>query len=88
MRVELGLHCDLPITSEESELVWLMHGAVFYQGIREQIYRSVDAVDYDMALNASIDLYLQKASQVIPDAVARAEAAQVQKAVPRLGLIT
>lgn len=88
MRVELGLDCDLPITSEEIELVWLMHGAVFYQGIREQIYRSVDAVDYDMALNASIDLYLQKASQVIPQAVARAEAAQIRMAVPQLGLIS
>ncbi|HSF64739.1 MAG TPA: TetR/AcrR family transcriptional regulator [Paracoccaceae bacterium] len=74
MRAELGLDCDLPITTAESELVWLMHGTVFYQGIREQIYRSVTAVDYDLALNTAIDMYLQKAPDVVPDAVARARA--------------
>lgn len=74
MRAELRLDCDLPITTAESELVWLMHGTVFYQGIREQIYRSVTAVDYDLALNTAIDMYLQKAPDVVPDAVARARA--------------
>jgi AcrR family transcriptional regulator len=72
MRAELGLDCDLPITSEESELVWLMHGAVFYQGIREQIYRSVVAVDYDTALDTAIAMYLTKAPVVVPAAIARA----------------
>jgi AcrR family transcriptional regulator len=74
MRAELGLECDLPITHAESELVWLMHGTVFYQGIREQIYRSVTAVDYDVALNAAIDMYLQKAPVLVPEAIARARA--------------
>ncbi len=86
MRVELGLDCDLPITSEESELVWLMHGAVFYQGIREQIYRSVVAVDYDTALNTAIDMYMQKAPVVVPAAIARARAGELSppEAVPTL----
>lgn len=74
MRAELGHECDLPITHAESELVWLMHGTVFYQGIREQIYRSVTAVDYDVALNAAIDMYLQKAPVLVPEAIARARA--------------
>jgi AcrR family transcriptional regulator len=74
MRAELGLESDLPITHAESELVWLMHGTVFYQGIREQIYRSVTAVDYDLALNTAIDMYLQKAPVLVPEAIARARA--------------
>lgn len=74
MRAELGLECDLPITQAESELVWLMHGTVFYQGIREQIYRSVTAVDYDLALNTAIDMYLLKAPELVSQAIARAQA--------------
>lgn len=74
MRAELALECDLPITNTESELVWLMHGTVFYQGIREQIYRSVTAVNYDLALNTAIDMYLQKAPVLVPQALAEARA--------------
>jgi AcrR family transcriptional regulator len=72
MRAEIGLECDLPITREEQELVWLMHGTVFYQGIREQIYRSVTHVDYDFALRHAIDMYLRAVPQVVPAAIERA----------------
>lgn len=72
MRAELGLECDLPVTAEESELVWLMHGAVYYQGIREQIYRSIADVNYDLAFATAIDMYHQRAPVVVPQAIARA----------------
>lgn len=71
MRAELGIDCDLPITREEQELVWLMHGMVFYQGIREQIYRSVSHVDYDFALRPAIAMYLQNAPDIVQAAVDR-----------------
>ena len=76
MRAELGIASARPITREEQELVWLMHGAVFYQGIRQQIYRSVEAVDYDFVVRLAVNLYLEKAPEVVPAAVARAEAAE------------
>lgn len=75
MRAELGLDSPEPITREEMELVWLMHGAVFYQGIRVHIYRSVESVDYDFAVRVAIDLYLEKAPEVLRESIARAEAA-------------
>ena len=69
MRAELGFADDLPITQTEQELVWLMHGMIFYQGIREQIYRSVREVDYDFVVSAAIDLYMSRAPEVISDAL-------------------
>ncbi len=86
MRLELGIVSTLPITRAESELVWLMHGMIFYQGIREQIYRSVQAVDYDFAVNTAIDMYLQKAPTLVAEAVARAEAGHID--VPPSGACT
>jgi AcrR family transcriptional regulator len=80
MRAELGIDCDLPVTREEQELVWLMHGMVFYQGIREQIYRSVSRVDYDFALRHAIDMYLANAPRVVHDAVDRARRGEPEPA--------
>lgn len=80
MRVELGHAGNAPISQSEQELVWLMHGMVFYQGLRQHIYRSVDDVDYDFVVDAAIGMYLSRASGVIsaalglPEGQARAAA--------------
>lgn len=77
MRAELGLEdATVPITRTEQELVWLMHGMVFYQGIRERIYESVPQVDYDFALRTAVEMYLHKAPEVVRAAVARARAGE------------
>lgn len=81
MRAELGIESSLPVTRTEQELVWLMHGAVFYQGIREQIYRSVEAVDYDFAVGLAIELYLEKAPLIVPAVAAKAEAGSAETGV-------
>jgi len=73
MRAELGLVSDIPITRTEEELVWLMHGAVFYQGIREHVYRTAEDLDYDFGLRMSVDVYLAKPSVLLPKAIACAE---------------
>lgn len=65
MRVELGYDPEPEITEEESELIWLMHGMIFYQGIREQIYRSVSVVNYDFAVKTAVDMYMVKAPDVL-----------------------
>jgi AcrR family transcriptional regulator len=71
MRAELGIDSHAPISEHERELVWLMHGAVFYQGIREHIYRSIDHVDYDFALRMAVGLYMERAPELIWAAVTR-----------------
>lgn len=70
MRVELGYPLDPPISRQEQELLWLMHGMVFYQGIRLHIYRTVEAVDYDFAIDTAVDMYLRKAPDVLAAALA------------------
>lgn len=74
MRAELGIDSDQPITGTEQELAWMMHGAVFYKGIRDQIYRSVANVDFDFAARLAIEFYLERAPHIVPVAVADAEA--------------
>jgi AcrR family transcriptional regulator len=69
MRAELGHATDAPISQSEQELVWLMHGMVFYQGLRQHIYRSVEHVDYDFVVAAAIEMYLSRAPGVIAGAL-------------------
>lgn len=69
MRAELGLESDRPITEAELELVWLMHGMIFYQGIREQIYRSVSSVDYVFAVSTAVEMYMRTAPDVLQRAL-------------------
>jgi len=45
-----------------------MHGAIFYQGIREHIYGLPGNIDYAAATEAAVDMYLR----VMPDIIARA----------------
>lgn len=69
IRAELGYKTDAPITEEELELVWLMHGMVFYQGIREKIYHTVEAVNYEFVVQTAVDMYLRVAPEVLARAV-------------------
>lgn len=69
IRIELGYKSDVAITEDELELVWLMHGMVFYQGVREKIYRSVKEVNYDFAVKTAVDMYLRVAPEVLARAV-------------------
>lgn len=71
MRAELGIDSPVPISRREHELVWLMHGAVFYQAIREHIYRTVDQADYEFALTLAVSLYMDRAPDLIWRTVAR-----------------
>jgi AcrR family transcriptional regulator len=62
-RAAVGAEPDTPITPAEIELAWTMHGAIFYQGIREHIYGLPDPVDYRTATEVAVDMYLR----VMPD---------------------
>jgi AcrR family transcriptional regulator len=67
-RAMAGADPDGPITQAEIELAWTMHGAVFYQGIREHIYGLPDSIDYAAASRVAVEMYLR----AVPDIIARA----------------
>ena len=74
MRAELG-HPPGPVTRHEQDLVWLLHGMIFYAGIRRHIYRTVETVDYAFIVDAAVDMYLRKAPEVLADALGTATGA-------------
>lgn len=67
-RASIGFDPDGPITPAEIELAWTMHGAIFYQGIREHVYGLPDPIDYAGATEVAVDMYLR----VMPDVIAKA----------------
>lgn len=71
-RVHLGLSTDEPVSAEELELVWLMHGAIFYQGIREHVYCLPGHIDHDRSAATSIKMYLSVAETEVPAAIRNA----------------
>jgi len=71
-RAHLGVLSDAAITEAELELVWLMHGAIFYQGIREHVYGMSAKIDHDRSARSAIDMYLSLAKEAIPAALGNA----------------
>jgi AcrR family transcriptional regulator len=69
-RAAVGLAHDGPVTAAELDLVWLMHGTIFYQGIREHIYQLPGRIDHDRSAATAIDMYLGVAESVIRSSIA------------------
>lgn len=68
MRAELGFaDDDRPLDQAELDLVWMMHGLIFYQGIREHIYKVSDPVNHDFSMDVAIDMYLTQAGGIVSD---------------------
>lgn len=68
MRVELGFgDDDRPLTQAEFDIVWMMHGLIFYQGIREHIYKVSDPVNHDFSMDVAIDMYVTQAKRIITE---------------------
>lgn len=69
-RATFRLEHDAPVTAAELDLVWLMHGTIFYQGIREHIYLLPGQIDHDRSAATAIDMYLGVAASVIQPGIA------------------
>ncbi len=65
MRAELGFDPQAPLAQAELDLVWMMHGLVFYQGIREHIYKVPDPVNHGFSIEVAVDMYVNKARSII-----------------------
>ncbi|WP_162300775.1 TetR/AcrR family transcriptional regulator [Alkalilacustris brevis] len=72
LRHEIGLSRDMPITDAEMELAWIMHGTMFYQGIREHIYCTARSVDYSLTATCAVDMYLTTAPPIVREIVEKA----------------
>jgi AcrR family transcriptional regulator len=68
-RASLGLASDAPVAPRELELVWLMHGAIFYQGIREHVYGLPGLIDHDRLVETAIKMYLGIAATELAAAI-------------------
>jgi len=64
-RAELGFDTELPLRQAEFDLVWMMNGIVFYQGIREHIYRLTHTFNHAFSIEVAVDMYLDKSVEVI-----------------------
>jgi len=58
---ELRLHCklpsaeEIPITDAEIEYLWVMHGGIFYYGLRRDLYKIEPHLDTDQMIGVSVD---------------------------------
>ena len=56
---------QVPISSEEMELVWSLHGQFFYRAVRKWIYNLPTPDDVSEILRYDIDCYLEMAPQLL-----------------------
>ncbi|MBL4627000.1 MAG: TetR/AcrR family transcriptional regulator [Roseicyclus sp.] len=71
IRFDAGLE-DLTPSEEEVEFAWIMHGGIFYYGVRTLIYEASVLNNKAFVIETSIDSFLGQVGQV------RANAAQSQ----------
>jgi AcrR family transcriptional regulator len=68
IRVEYGRPStrELPITVLEIEMVWGLHAAIFYLGVRQFIYSMPLETDVDSIINAKVATFLSGIRSVLP----------------------
>jgi hypothetical protein len=65
MRQEFGLPPDDPISAEEIELFWTLHGGIFYYGVRKVVYGLDLPIDKSTMIANAVDTFLLGASGVL-----------------------
>jgi AcrR family transcriptional regulator len=58
-RAEAGYESSQTPTPEELELAWVMHGGIFYYGVRKLIYESPVLDDKSRMISDALDLFLK-----------------------------
>lgn len=69
IRFEAGL-VDLTPTDEEVEFAWIMHGGIFYYGVRTLIYEASILNNKSFVIETAIDSFLGQVAQVRANASA------------------
>lgn len=65
LRAEAGTVSDAPISPEELELVWSLHGGIFYYGVRTLVYGFACTVGRSQMIANALDAYLEGAPKVL-----------------------
>ena len=68
---ELRHHCGLadtgtPVSEQEIEFVWSLHGGIFYQAMRRHVYRTKINVDFMKHVGFAVDTFLAGAEVTYP----------------------
>jgi AcrR family transcriptional regulator len=63
---------DPPVSEEEIEFVWTLHGGIFYQALRQHVYRTRIRVDFARHVAFVVDNFLAGAKTVYPRLLASA----------------
>lgn len=64
-RRHLGLSEKLPVTERETELMWSLHGGIFYIGIRQWIYGQPGPVDINRVVIDRIQSFVVSAETLL-----------------------
>ena len=67
LRHDCGLpDTDVPVTEEEIEFVWTLHGGIFYLAMRQHVYKSSVQVDFMSHVAVAVDNFLAGAKVTYP----------------------
>lgn len=61
---------DLPVSSEEIEFIWSLHGGIFYYAVRQHVYLLKMDVDFMFKVEYAVDNFLAGAKTVYPKLLA------------------
>ena len=73
---------ELPVSSEEIEFIWSLHGGIFYYAVRQHVYLLKMDVDFMFKVEHAVDNFLAGAKAVYPKllaAIAGSAGAATQK---------
>ncbi len=65
-RVEAGQKNPKPPSAQELELAWVMHGGIFYYGVRKHIYETPVLEDKSRMISDALDLFLKGIGDAFP----------------------
>jgi AcrR family transcriptional regulator len=73
---ELRHHCGLadtaaPVTEQEIEFVWSLHGGIFYQAMRRHVYRTRMKVEFMTHVGFAVDTFLEGSVVTYPKLLAQ-----------------
>jgi AcrR family transcriptional regulator len=76
-RHDAGLPDNLPMSLEEKEFAWMMHGGIFYYGVRKHIYEAPVLADKSRAISNVLDVFLQGMPAMFESGLAEAASAKM-----------
>ena len=66
LRHYCGLKLDQPVSPEEMEFIWSLHGGMFYYAVRQSIYKITVKVDFMTKVGYAVDNFLAGAKTTYP----------------------